>query len=101
MSTSLRLNIKHSQEKCNQRMLNASNKQFKPAEIGDNIIIPISKPDKLSRIGPRNIVGCITNQVKNIYSVGTSEGESSVGYTRNQFPISSANICLPRRQRSV
>ena len=56
ISATLPLNIKRSQEKCHQRMLNANGKRFKPAEIGDNTIIPISKPDKLSTISPRNIL---------------------------------------------
>ena len=94
-STSLRIGIKRSQNKCHERMLSYSSKRIKPAKIGDNIVIPISKPDKLSTIGPRNILGCITDQIDDVYSVGTLEGIISVGYTRNQFELATTGSISP------
>ena len=41
------------------------------------------------------VPGCITNEVENIYSIGTLQGEISVGYTRNQFELAKANILSP------
>ena len=37
-------------------MLNASSKKFKKAQVGDSSLIPISQPDKISSLGPRNIL---------------------------------------------
>ena len=51
----------------------------------------------MSTIGPRNILGCITDEVDNIYSIGTLLGEGSVGYTRNQFELAKANILSPSK----
>ena len=43
------------------------------------------------------ILGCITDEVDNIYSIGTLLGEGSVGYTRNQFELAKANILSPSK----
>ena len=41
------------------------------------------------------ILGCITDEVDNIYSIGTLQGKISVGYTRKQFELAKANILSP------
>ena len=68
-------------------MLSANNKKFKPATIGNTVLIPISQPDKMSSIGPRNLIGQITEEHDSEYTVATSRGTISTGYTRNQFDI--------------
>ena len=66
-------------------MLNTSSKKLKPSEVGDTVVIPIAHPDKVNSLGPRNVLGCITEKGETAYRVGTLQGALSVGYTRNQF----------------
>ena len=73
-------------------MLNASVKKFKHAEVGDSVLIPISQPDKVSSLGPRNIIGCITSRSDSTYSIGTNQGTLAVNYCRNQFEVCPTNI---------
>ena len=58
---SMRDGIKRSQEQLHDRMLKSNAKKLQPAEVGNNVIIPISRPDKINSLRPRNIVGCITS----------------------------------------
>ena len=88
----MRAGIKRSQEKCHERMLRASGKRFKPAELGDAVVLPIPHPDRLCAIGPRNILGSIHDKQDDIYTIATSEGLISGGYSRNQFEIQSSNL---------
>ena len=78
----LRKGIKRNQEKMHERMLKASNKKFKPAEIGETVLIPISQPDKMSSIGPRNIIGRITKEQDSLYTIATTHGTISTGFTQ-------------------
>ena len=84
--------IKRSQEKCYERMLRASGKRFKPAEVDDAVVLPIPHPDRLCAIGPRNILGSIHEKRDDTYTIATSEGLISGGYSRNQFEIQSSNL---------
>ena len=88
----MRAGIKRSQEKCHEMMLRASGKRFKPAEVGDAVVLPIPHPDRLCAIGPRNILGSIHGKQDDIYTIATSEGLISGGYSRNQFEIQSLNL---------
>ena len=88
----MRAGIKRSQESLHYRMLNSSSKKLKPAHIGNTVIIPISEPDKVNSLGPRNIIGCITDKDDSTYIVGTSQGTISVAYTRNQFELCPSNL---------
>ena len=55
---------------------------MKPAGIGDTLLVPISQPDNMSSIGPRNLMDQITEVRDSVY---TSYGTISTGYTRNQL----------------
>ena len=90
--STMRAGIKRSQESLHHRMLNSSSNKFKPAYIGNTVIIPISEPDKVKSLGPRNIIGCITGKDDSTYTVGTSQGTISVAYTRNQFELCHSNL---------
>ena len=50
--------IQRNQERQQERMLNASSKKFKQAQVGHSVLIPISQPYKISSLCPRNILGC-------------------------------------------
>ena len=50
------------QEQLHDRMLKTSAKKLQPAEVGNNVIILISLPDRINSLSPRNIVGCITSK---------------------------------------
>ena len=88
----MRAGIKRSQEKSHERMLTASGKRLKPALVGDAVIIPVPHPDRLCAIGARNILGSICDKQDDIYTVATSGGVISYGYTRNQFEVSLPNL---------
>ncbi|KAI6653038.1 hypothetical protein LOD99_3874 [Oopsacas minuta] len=83
----LRKGIKRNQETLHDRMLKSSGKKFKPAEIGDTVLIPISQPDKMNSIGPRNLMGHIIDAQDSVYTVATSHGTIFSGYARNQFDV--------------
>ena len=73
-------------------MLKTSFKKLKPAEVGDTVVILIAHPDKVNSLGPRNVLGCITEKGETTYRVGTSQGTLSVDYTRNQFELCPTNF---------
>ena len=73
-------------------MLNASSKKFKQAQVGDSVLIPISQPDKISSLGPRNILGCISSRDDSTYSIGRSQGTLAVSYSRNQYEVCPTNL---------
>ena len=83
----MRAGIKRNQEKQQDRMLNTASKRFKHAEVGDSVLIPISQPDKIQSLGPRNILGCITSRDDSSYSIGTIQGTQAVNYSRFQFEL--------------
>ena len=88
----MRARIKKNQERKHERMLNASSKKFKQAQVGDSVLIPISQPDKISSLGPRNILGCISSRDDSTYSIGRSQGTLAVSYSRNQFEVCPTNL---------
>ena len=88
----MRAGIKRCQEKQKDRMLNTASKKFKEAEVGDSVLIPISQPDKVHSLGPRNILGCITSRNESTYSIGTTQGRLAVNYSRNQFELCPTNL---------
>ena len=65
-------------------VLNTASKRFKLAEVGDSVIIPISQPDKVHSLCPRNILGCITSRDESSYSIGTNQGTLAVKDTSDQ-----------------
>ena len=69
----MRAGIKRCQEKQQDRMLKSASKRFKHAEVGDSVLIPISQPDKMHSLGPRNILGCITSRDESSYSARLKE----------------------------
>ena len=101
----VRLGIKRNQECLHNRMLSCSNKRFKLAHVGESVLIPITRPDTMSSIAPRNLTGCITSKEDDMYTIGTSEGILASKYTRNQFDVCSSRIlsieditCIPITQ---
>ena len=88
---SMRAGIKRNQEKLHERMLNASSKRVKHAEIGDNILIPIAQPCIINSLGPRNILAYITEKGGSTYRVD-SQGSLPIKYTRNQFDLCPVNL---------
>ena len=86
--------IKRRQDRLHDRMLVSAAKKFCPANIDDNIVIPIERPDKMTSLGPRNMLGVVTDVSEGSYTVGTRDGTVSTNYTRIQFDICSSNIFL-------
>ena len=90
----IRAGIKRNQEKLHDRMLASSAKKFHPANIGDNVLVPIVRPDKMNSLGPRNMLGVVTNISEGVYTIGTRDGTLNTAYTRNQFEVCSSNSFL-------
>ena len=88
--STMRAGIKRNQESLHHRMLNSSSKKFKPAHIGNTVMIPISEPDKVNSLGPRNIIGCITGKDDSTYTVGTLKAQSQLfilGISLSYVPV--------------
>ena len=74
------------------KMLEASNKRFKPAAVGDNVLVPIPDVDK-GRGEFRNVKGVIAEvNGDGCYTIGTSQGLLKQAYTRNQFIPTQAEL---------
>ena len=70
----LRLEIKRSHDNFHTRILSNSNKKIEQTLVGDSILIPISRPDMMSSIAPRNMTGCIIlkdNELNRTDTLGT------------------------------
>ena len=82
-------------EKQAKKMLDRSAKRFKPAHIGDNVLVPIPDVDK-GRVEFRNIKGIVTGDLGNgCFTIGTPEGTLKQPYTRNQFIPTTAELLKP------
>ena len=42
-------------------MLVSTAKRFRPADIGNNVVIPIERPNKMTSLGPRNMLAVATD----------------------------------------
>ena len=52
-------------------MLVSAAKKFCPANVGDNVVVPIQKPDKMTSLGPSNMLGVVTDVSKGSFTIGT------------------------------
>ena len=68
-------------------MLKASNNSLPPARVGDNILLPIEKPDMVTTLGNKNMMGVVVSNNDQMYSIGTSYGILEKQFTRNQFQL--------------
>lgn len=80
-------------EKQAAKMIDASNKRFKPAQMGDHVLVPIPDVDK-GRSDFRNIRGIVRGvNGDGCYTIGTEHGILKQAYTRNQFmPTNSVSV---------
>ena len=93
-ANNVRVGIKRSQEKLHDRMISSAAKKFQPAAMGDNVVVPIERPDKMHSLGPRNKLGIVTDISEDIYTIGTRDGTLNTNYTRNQFEVCSSNTFI-------
>ena len=93
-ANNVRVGIKRNQEKLHDRMISSAAKKFQPAAMGDNVVVPIERPDKMHSLGPRNMLGIVTDISEDIYTIGTRNGTLNTNYTRNQFEICSSNTFI-------
>ena len=61
--------IKRRQDRLHDRMLVSAANKFCPAIIGDNIVIPMERRDKMTSLGPRNMLGVFTDVSEGSYTV--------------------------------
>ena len=81
----VRIGLKRKQDILHQRIINSSAKKFAPAHVGDNVTIPIERPDKMNSLGQQNVLGVVTGVSEDVYTIGTKYGTLDSSYTRNQF----------------
>ena len=66
-------------------MLESSIKRFKPAEIGDHVLVPIPDVDRAKIGRPQLTVVLDNNEQTGVFKLGTKHGELDQMFTRNQF----------------
>ena len=80
-----RRGAKLNQVKQSESMLSFTAKRFKPADVGDNVLVPVPDVDR-GRADFRNVKGIITKCGNDgTYKIGTSHGTLKQQYTRAQF----------------
>ena len=77
--------VRTHQEKQAERMVSETAKRFKPAAIGDNVLVPVPEVDR-GRTDFRNIPGVVTSVgTDGTYVIGTKSGTLKQPYVRSQF----------------
>ena len=84
--------VKHKRDECKdnvsrqaEKMIDASVKRFKQADIGDNVLVPVPNVNR-GRSDFRNIKGIMTAAKGNgCYIIGAKHGTLKQIYSRNQF----------------
>ena len=66
-------------------MLKSSADRLSTANIGDNILLPIAKPDIMLSIGSKNMMGVVLDKQNDSFSVGTRHGQLESTYTRGRI----------------
>ena len=81
-----RAGAKHKQKENANKMLKESNKRFKPAELGDTVMIPIPDVDK-GKIDQPNIPAVVISKDDHtgLFTLGTRHGRLDSQFSRNQF----------------
>ena len=87
-----RAGIKRNQERLHERMDESSSKKFHPASVGDYVIIPIQRPDRMTSLAQRNLLAVITGVADSCYTIRTRAGTLINEYTRNQFDLCSSQF---------
>ena len=73
------------QAKQAERMLSATAKRYKPAELGETVMVPVPDVDR-GRSDFRSITGVITNVGQDgTYSIGTKHGVLKQSFVRSEF----------------
>ena len=76
---------KRKQEEQADKMLEQSAKRFKPAEVGDSVMVPIPDVDR-GRADFLNLTGVVMEaNPGGVYKIGTKYGVLDQLFTRNQF----------------
>ena len=52
-------------------MISSAAKRYEPALVGDNVTIPIERPDKMNSLSRQNVLGVIEDVSDDLYTVGT------------------------------
>ena len=68
-------------------MLKSSADRLPTANIGDNILLHIAKPDIMTSIGSKNMMVVVLDKHNELFSIGTKHGQLESMYTRNQFDV--------------
>ena len=84
----MRAIAKRNQELQANKMLERSNKRFKPAEDGDNVNVPIPEVDR-GRLDPANFTAVVMDhdEETGLCTLGTKVGTLNTQFSRNQFEL--------------
>ena len=82
-----RVGIKRNQRKLHSRLLRSSANKVTSFDVGDTVIIPISKPDIIIPLGSKNLMCVIMDKDGDLYTIGSDQGKLESRYTRNQFDV--------------
>ena len=79
---------KRKQEQQATKMIEKSNKRFKPADYGENVNVPIPDVDR-GKLDPPNFTAVVMkhNMETGLYSLGTRVGTLEQQFSRNQFEL--------------
>ena len=88
-----RHDTKRSLEKQANKMLQSSNKRFKPLSVGENVMVPIPDVDR-GRVDFRNVKAVVkeANVNMGLYTIGTIHGTLKQQYIRNQLIPTKASL---------
>ena len=73
-------------------MLKLSSNMLPEGSVGDNVVLPISKPDVKTILGCRNMIGVIADNQDGKYTISTKQGTLDTPFTRNQFDLCPSKI---------
>lgn len=74
-------------------MLAQSNKKFKPALVGDNVLVRIPDVDR-GRLAPRNVMAVVQSVDDGFYKLATKTGILQKLFCRNEFQLADNNVFI-------
>ncbi len=89
-AVSHRQGAKRKQEDQAERMMERSNKKFKPAEVGDNVVVHVSELDR-GRADHRNVMAVVMSVDERGCRLETKQGVLQPLYLRSMFDLCKTN----------
>lgn len=90
-ATDHRRGAKRAMEEQAEKMKQASDKRFKPGDVGSSVRVPIPEVDR-GRTDHRNLIGVVMEITDGLYKIGTKHGSLKSLYSRGQFELCAENF---------